>query len=110
MSETSQRRDRTDDLSWAAKPRTPTCWFCQAPHPNGTGLLGSKVGSGSKVPVCAPGEGCKDGRIFHGPQGAPHFPDQDCPICGPAPEAVRRLAGNAPKKAVPRHNRSPRHR
>jgi len=113
MSESSQRRDRSGDISWAMQPdpRT-TCWFCKHPNPTGTYLFGgNRGGGGTKIAVCAPGEGCRDGRIFHGPQGAPHYPDQDCPICGPAEIAIaRRLAGNAPKKAAPRRNRSPRHR
>lgn len=114
MSESSQGRNRTGDLAWAMQsPVSRTCWFCKHPNPHGTEMLGGRVdGGGTKIDVCAPGEGCKDGRIFHGPpQGGAHYPDEDCPVCGPAKVAIaRRLAGNTAKRPPPRKNRSPRHR
>lgn len=111
MSESSQKRNHTVDPCGVPQPQvTYTCWFCRHPNPTGTALLGSHRGPGSKIKVCAPGEGCKDGRIFHGPQADPHYPDQDCPICGPAEIAkARRLAGDTPRATLSRRNaRRPR--
>lgn len=113
MSESSQNGNRPGDPTRATPPKvTSTCWYCGHPNPTGTAILGSHRGTGTKIKVCAPGEGCKDGRIFHGPQADPHYPDQDCSICGnPAQRATeRRLAGNAAKTPTPRRNISPRNR
>ncbi len=60
------------------RPMPPRCWLCQRQNPGSTSTLGK---DGCRVPVCAVGVGCRDGRIFHGPQGAAHYPGQDCPIC-----------------------------
>lgn len=107
MSEPSPKSNRPGDPLRALETKTTTtCWFCKRPNPHGTDLLGGTMGGGSKIDVCAPGEGCKDGRIFHGPQGFPHYPDQDCPICGTAEvAAARRLAGNTAKKTPARKPR-----
>ena len=111
MAPAEQRKNRSDDPTGLFGPRPPRCWVCGAPEPRSWGVLGASTpNGGTKIPMCAEGEGCKDGRIFHGPQGAPHFPDQDCPICGPAERqrAMRRNAGTA--NAVVRPGRSARKR
>jgi hypothetical protein len=77
-------------------PIAPTCWFCGAPHPRGFTVLGSNTESGgTKIDVCAQGEGCNDGRILHGPMGLPHYRGEDCGICGPGDrqQAAPRIAG-----------------
>jgi len=84
------------------------CWFCRAPNPRGTDTLGGATANGgTKIPVCAPGEGCKDGRIFHGPMGDPHYPDQDCRICGPGDKqrAMQRNAGHVSGAIRPARSR-----
>lgn len=99
MSPSDQRRppaDRPDPLRVFA----PRCWFCQDPNPRGYAMLAGQTGSGTKIAACAEGEGCRDGRIFHGPTGnPPHFPDQDCKVCGPG---ARRNASPGAASTQPR--------
>jgi hypothetical protein len=89
----SEEPGRYPEASIAAR-----CWLCSAPNPSGSDILGGSKpgGGGTRIAVCASGEGCKDGRIFHGPQAdLPHYPDEDCRICGVAgqPRAMRHNAG-----------------
>jgi hypothetical protein len=109
MTTEGPRRERSGDPSgYLSHPIVTRCWFCSAPNPRGQDTLGGGMqGGGTKISVCAPGEGCKDGRIFHGPQGEPHFPGQDCPICGPADKqrAVHRNGGQASAVIRPARSR-----
>lgn len=108
MAETESERGHSGDLPRYLQPPPRTCWFCRAPEPRGWDTLGGGVNGqgGTKIPVCATGEGCRDGKVRHGPQGDPHWPDEDCPICGPGSRqrAVQRNTGRA--TAVPRPVRS----
>lgn len=101
MSPTGERRTPSGD-NGPPKPFTPACWFCNAPDPGGFAVLGGPIGSRAKVPRCADGEGCQDGRIFHGPgPNPPHFPDEECSVCGPAArrgnDATRRRFRRRPR-------------
>lgn len=79
------RRSSKDLYRYLAGPPVLRCWFCQAENPRGTSILTSHVpGRDTKIPCCATGEGCRDGRIFHGPRAKPHQPGEGCSICGPA--------------------------
>jgi hypothetical protein len=73
------RSDSPDQLSHGPPPN---CWYCQRPNAYGTATLGGRVGSTTKINVCSTGQGCQDGRIFHGPAGPPpHRPGQPCDWC-----------------------------
>jgi hypothetical protein len=115
MTNRGPERDRSDEpRGFLDRPIVPQCWFCRAEYPRATTTLGGGTsGGGTTIPCCATGEGCKDGRIFHGPQGEPHYPEEDCPICGPSDRqrAVRRNAGqlsSVPQRARTRSRRPPR--
>jgi hypothetical protein len=118
MSQTEQRRDRSGDLSWAmssealAKRVAHQCYICGRPNASSSTILGGNTaGGGTKVPRCAEGVGCRDGRVYHGPLGMPHWSNEPCEICARSSDpAVRRLAGNAPKNPGTGTNRSPHHR
>jgi hypothetical protein len=73
------RSDYTDRLPNGP----PACWLCNRPHAGALTVLGGRVGRTTKIPVCAAGEGCQDGRIYHGTLAPPHFPDRPCERCGP---------------------------
>lgn len=111
MDRTDPRGGRTDDLSWAIAFRQhhPACWFCRRPGVTGTALLGT---NGTKIPCCADGTGCQDGRIHHGPPDfTVHWPDEPCGACARASQfAARRIAGNRPRRPAGGSNSSPHHR
>ncbi len=112
MVEGDNGKSRSGDLSWYMKPIVPRCWFCMAENPRGSDTLGGRNGQGgTRIPVCATGEGCRDGKVRHGPQGAPHWPEEDCPICGPGDRqrAERRNSGRVTGVSrAPRNRRRPR--
>ncbi len=88
-----------NEPGWSLPVLPPRCWFCPAQNPRGTTVLNGSETSAT-LPCCADGEGCRDGRIFHGPQGDPHYPDQDCPICGAGkpPGTTARKARNTRRR------------
>lgn len=119
MSQTDQIGGRTDDLSWAtraaqrereaaqiARQVATKCFVCGRPNAGSTRPFGSSTGV--RVPYCDEGVGCRDGRIYHGPQGYPHWPGEACPVCARQP--ADRMAGNAARRTTRTSNRSPRHR
>jgi hypothetical protein len=59
-------------------PATSYCWLCTAPNPRGSATLGGGPGGGTKIAVCAAGEGCNDGKIWHGPTARSHYPGEEC--------------------------------
>lgn len=94
----TEKGDRTGDIFATIQHPAKTCWFCKQPHATSVTKLGGTSGAGTRINICGPGEGCQDGRIFHGPQGRPHRPDEDCTICGPAGTAkARRATNRAPR-------------
>lgn len=99
MSQAGSGREQTGDLEWLRPPQR-TCFFCRRVDPGGTDILGGY--GGTPIPACAAGTGCRDGRIYHGPQGPPHWPGENCEVCArtgdPAP--ARRMRGNLGR---PRH-------
>jgi hypothetical protein len=84
MVEASSRTEQSEDPSrYVLPPPTPHCWKCGVANPSGTAVLGRHNGhDGARIAVCAPGEGCQDGRVFHGPLAPSHQPGEDCRICG----------------------------
>jgi len=94
MDRTEPPGGRTDDLSWAMQPDAinQRCFFCRRPGATGKASL-----KNTEINCCPPGEGCKDGRVRHGPPSfAVHWPDDPCADCGRngRPSTGRRLAGN----------------
>jgi hypothetical protein len=118
------REGRTDDLSWARQQRSTSqrCFFCGRAGATGSTILGGPLpgnmrgqASGSRVPCCGVGEGCKDGRIFHGPPSfATHWPDEPCGICSRAgtqdPAKKSRISRNSTRRVRPGGNDSSHHR
>jgi hypothetical protein len=107
------REGRTDDLSWATTDKRPVphCMICGRrgatdSRPFGTGA------NAVRVPYCPVGKGCRDGRIYHGPQAAPHWPGDPCDYCAThgGPKTGKRIAGNRAKSSSPAVNRKPWHR
>jgi hypothetical protein len=102
--------DRTEDLSWArtASAITLRCFFCQRPGAiyDRTTRLGS-----ARIPRCPTGQGCADGRIFHGPPVfTAHWPGEDCTICAGRRTTGRRIAGNTGPRRGRSSNQSSWHR
>jgi hypothetical protein len=78
------------------------CWFCQRPNPKGSRLIGSRLLGETRVAACAAGEGCNDGRIWHGPAAAPHYRDEPCKLCpGGATSAARPNRSPATTRRTP---------
>jgi hypothetical protein len=105
MDRTGPRDGRTDDLSWA-RATTPErrCFFCRRPGATGDTILGGN--RGTKVPCCPAGQGCKDGRIYHGPPAfGVHWPDEPCDIC-PRDAAARPRRGRPASNPMPTLNRT----
>jgi hypothetical protein len=101
----------------------PRCFFCGRPGATATAILGGPLpgrsgagdSGGTRIACCPTGEGCKDGRIYHGPPTfAVHWPDAFCGICGRSggqnPATGRRIAGNSLHRGSQRGNGSQRHR
>lgn len=75
------RRNRPQPFSYQP-PRIPHCWFCQRPNATGQVLLGGAQTGRTPIPRCPAGFGCQDGRVRHGPGGAPpHWPMDPCEAC-----------------------------
>lgn len=95
MSHPGQRKTPSDD-GHTPQPTGPGCWRCGTPGARGSTTLAAHLGGGTRIAICAAGEGCRDGRIFHGPSGPlPHFPDKDCPACPTRRGRPRRNDGPA---------------
>jgi len=78
------RADEADQPVWAVRAAQPGphCYICGRGRATATTVLaGHLPNGGTKVPCCVEGRGCRDGRVYHGPQGAPHWPGEACPIC-----------------------------
>jgi hypothetical protein len=115
MSQPYGETPRTDDLRWAVRrPRGITCFYCGTPEPAGVAILGlrNRDGGGTEIAVCAQGAGCQDGRIYHGTQAEPHWPDQPCGECArqQSTKTGRLMAGNKARRSSRGGNRSDRHR
>lgn len=100
---------RTDDLAWAMRAAeiSRSCYICRRPNAGSSMVLGANSAQGgTRVPRCAQGVGCRDGRIHHGPpQGGSHWPGEDCEVCA-RESAGRRIADNAAKQLDQRTNRN----
>lgn len=110
------RGGRTDDLSWAksqTQSTTVRCFFCNRPGATADARLGdATIGGGTKVACCPEGQGCKDGRIYHGPpRFGSHWPDDPCDYCARSSRTAtgRRVTGNSPRRTSRAVNRSPWH-
>lgn len=116
MSQKPERRGRTGDPVGTTSTEIAhyvahRCFICGRADAESTMVLGGNtVGGGTRVPRCGNGVGCRDGRIYHGPQGRPHWPNEGCEICERSGEpAIRRQAHNAARQSSPGNNRSPWH-
>jgi hypothetical protein len=111
MRQTGSRNNQTDDpfRTPIEVPATEArrCWCCRRPCGPDTRILGGGTGAGhdggTKVPYCSDGQGCRDGRVYHGPPWPSHGPEETCGGCalaGPTP-AARRARSNS-SRAVSR--------
>jgi hypothetical protein len=59
-----------------------SCYYCRRENVAGTGYLKSRHSHvGTPIPVCEAGTGCQDGRTYHGPLAAAHWPHEPCDYC-----------------------------
>lgn len=80
--------------------RVDTCWFCRRPATGTDYLTCNRTGTRAAIPVCVKGEGCQDGRVFHGPLAAPHWPGEQCSYCEKHGELFMDVcAGRLPSRA-----------
>ena len=93
MSQPRENSDRTNEPV-RARPMLPGCWFCQRPNVSGKTTLGSRTGSDTTIPICAPDTGCQDGRVYHGPPNdlPPHRPEESCEVC--TADKARKMRAN----------------